>query len=174
MDPEAVTQAFRKYQRAEVALEEMKAATEPSSLEMSWIDFLMASSAVYTKLEQGAKVGGSKSLSWFAARKGIRKTDPLLKYLHQARNAEEHGIRRITGRASSKITIAPGVLVKVESDGENWIIKSGLEGVTIADNVVTLIPVYDGRSRSWYHPPSSHLGDSLPDKLPLTVALRGL
>jgi hypothetical protein len=60
-------------------------------LERHWSDFLQAASGIYHKLEQGAK-GCQKSQAWFASKKDERKSDQLLQYVNQARNADHHGL----------------------------------------------------------------------------------
>jgi hypothetical protein len=56
-----------------------------------WFIFLTAWKSVYTTLEQGAKVS-PQSRQWFGGKKTERRDDPLLNYLFQARNDEEHGL----------------------------------------------------------------------------------
>lgn len=100
MDSEAVEQAKVRLQKAEKALQELQAATNYDGAESAWIDFLVAASTIYSKLQQGAK-SNAKSRAWYASKKKERKEDPLLRYLHQARNSEEHGTERVVARGGS-------------------------------------------------------------------------
>jgi hypothetical protein len=94
MDPNAVEQAKRRWERAEKAMQDLRDAKEFEAAENAWIDFLHAAGTIYTKLEQGAKISG-KSQGWFGLKKKERKDDLVLRYLHFARNSDEHGIERL-------------------------------------------------------------------------------
>ena len=48
-------------------------------------------------LNKAAKVSG-KASAWYGRVKKLRKDDPLLSYMHHARNSEEHGIEDTTKR----------------------------------------------------------------------------
>ena len=56
-----------------------------------WLEFLRAWKAGYSKVEQAAK-DNARELQWFGAVKKERRADPLLRYLFEARNDEEHGL----------------------------------------------------------------------------------
>jgi len=100
MNPHALVQARQRLARANAALAELEAATNYDEAEIAWTDFLLAASTIYSKLEQGAKVSG-KSQAWFGRQKKRRRDDHLLRYLHFARNSDEHGIERVTERAEN-------------------------------------------------------------------------
>src|SRR5690606_27755019 len=97
MDPQAVEQAKIRLKKAETAIARLKSADSFEQAEDAWTDFLSATSTIYSKLEQGAKVNG-KSSAWFGRKKKERKDDPLLRYLHYARNSDEHGVQRLVER----------------------------------------------------------------------------
>lgn len=136
--------------------------------EARWADFLMAANGVYTKLEQGSK-GNEKSGCWFKRQRSNQKQDPLLRYLRQARNAEEHGIRRVTERVSSKIMLEPGGSISLESDGTQWIVKSAERVVPALDRVI-LVTVFGTTFNDRCDPPRRHLGQPLTNAAPQTVA----
>jgi hypothetical protein len=94
MDAVAVAQARVSLVKAEKSLASLKAATKIEDAEEAWTDFLMATSRIYAKLEQGSKANGG-SQGWFGRKKKERKDDELLRYLHFARNSDEHGIERV-------------------------------------------------------------------------------
>jgi hypothetical protein len=97
MDPAAVQHGQTRLRKAEKAIEALKSATDFESAEEGWSDFLQAPPGIYSKLAQGANVKGS-SFGWYGRKKKERKDDPLLRYLHFARNADEHGIERVVSR----------------------------------------------------------------------------
>ncbi|UCI06535.1 hypothetical protein [Mesorhizobium sp. B1-1-8] len=97
MKPVAVDLAQNKLALAQQSCARLQHATNYEEAELAWGEFIVAAGTVYSKLEQGAK-GVGKSEAWFGRKKRERKTDPLLKYLHFARNSDQHGIEHITHR----------------------------------------------------------------------------
>lgn len=97
MNPAAFELAYERLRKAEKAFEALRAADNFQSAEDAWSDFLLAGAAIYSKLEQGSKITGS-SKGWYGKKKNERRKDPLLRYIHFARNTDEHGIERIVER----------------------------------------------------------------------------
>ncbi len=92
MKARAVEKARARLKVAEDAVQRMKESDNPmSEFETNWYAFLAAQNSVFSILEQGAKSGGA-SKGWFDGVKHHRKSDPLLRYLHHARNSDEHSI----------------------------------------------------------------------------------
>jgi hypothetical protein len=89
-------------------------ATE-ANVTAAWIDFLYAFNGVYQKLQKGSLLNG-KSKAWFGRIKHMRDSDELLSYLHQARNAEEHGLEAITKTEFN----TPVLAGTDEKDRANW------------------------------------------------------
>jgi hypothetical protein len=170
MHPDAILQASERLNRAKQAIEAMEAEEPAASLEMLWLDFLLAAHGVYLKLEKGAQ-GNPKSRHWFGKVKHERKTDPLLRYLHQARNAGEHGLSRPTKRTNTYIMVPPGgaVALVVTAPGE-WTAQAVRGELEFPNDIIRLVAVYDDRSDNWYQPPVAHLGQPLADTTPLGVA----
>ncbi len=104
MNPHALVQARQRFARADAAIAEFEAASNYCEAETAWTDFLLAASTIYSKLEQGAK-GNGKSGAWFGRQKKARKDNQILRYLHFARNSDEHGIERVTERSENNKNI---------------------------------------------------------------------
>ena len=168
MNPKAVEQAKIKLEKAQKAIESLKAAQDYAPAEEAWADFLMAASTLYSKLEQGAKSDG-KSLAWFGRKKHDRRKDPLLRYLHYARNSEEHGIDRVVARkpgmeSARGIKLGFGqrdpwqlrVLNQETLKPEGPPVKAFQEGQSIK-----LVRVFDDRFKDHCDPPEEHLGKAL-------------
>lgn len=143
----------------------MEKAKTYSDAERGWSEFLLAVSAIYSKIEQGTKGKGATE-AWFGRVKKERKDDHLLSYLHHARNSDEHSIDEITGvidysyRLHEEVQPEPGVReFSVEHiDAPSWI----------------LVPVKDDRYGDIFNPPGWHMGRALIDESPLNVARVGL
>ena len=173
MQVSALHQAQARLTRAKAALRQMERAQGFSALDEGWSNFLVASKLVFTKLGAGAK-GDPASESWFSRKLGQQKADPLLSYLYQARNAEEHGLNRSIEHAYD-IRVVDGVVLEVdvafEANGDvtfrnshdpNEVVHFALKG--------TLKPVTDKRSGRNFAPPVEHLGAPLRDTSAFGIA----
>lgn len=92
MKEPAIAAACDRLERVQEALRVFEAGVKTiSGTRTAWANFLVAANGVYSKLEQGSK-GHGPSEAWYARKNQERKTDETLRYIHQARNAEEHSI----------------------------------------------------------------------------------
>ncbi|MCY1644043.1 hypothetical protein [Methylorubrum sp. SL192] len=175
MDALAVEKAHRKLKRAERAVEALRSSTDAEQTEEAWEDFLAAFGTIYATFEEGSK-GEGKSSSWFGREKNCRKKDPLLRYLHFARNAEEHGVRRIVERGSTSISLrSPYAGVMLRSNGiDTWTVVGIRGDVHFASDIVRLVEVRDDRFGDRCGPPDTHLGQPIARATPLTIAEYGL
>jgi hypothetical protein len=116
MKKSALHQAKARLQRARAALNEMERSIRFSDLDESWSIFLVSVNLVFAKLRAGAK-GDPKSEGWFARVLGEQRSDPLLRFLYHARNAEENGLDRSIENAYD-IRVVDGVRVEVDATFE--------------------------------------------------------
>jgi hypothetical protein len=107
MEKKAIQAAAENLAKTKAAMSAMRNASTFEQLESAWSDFLIAAHRIYTKLEQGAKVDG-RSIAWFGRKKNERSTNTLLQYIHHARNADEHGLIKITKRKPFSLTLGVG------------------------------------------------------------------
>src|SRR5271166_5344227 len=179
MNRTAIEHARHRLDKANTAIARLRASTNFPEAEAAWSDFLMAANAVYSKLEQGAKSIG-RSEAWFGRKKGERKSDPLLSYLHHARNSDEHSIEPITQRNSGGWALKSG-------GADSSFQMNGTIGPSMSSLRITpisgappfmeiilphlqLIAVNDSRFKDTFHPPTEHLGERLLDVSPLNIA----
>lgn len=167
MKPEAIKIARSRLRNASRALKDLENATDPEEFADYWTVFLTSWKAVYTILEQGSKVS-PQSRQWFGSKKAERKADPLLQYLFEARNDEEHGLvqsvthtdaHRHLMRATKEIT---SIRLVMAPDGR-VVGAIGPDGEPCAEIVQYVPPGPELRSVSArggivYHPPTKHLG----------------
>ena len=142
--------ALAEFWRADKALREMLRISVGSfsEYEAAWRDFLGRIERVWTKIEAAmSQVEGWQSVQSRVVAE--RRNDPLLSYVVQARNVDEHTIQDVTAdwRASLNATqIGPG---QVRLEWKPW------------DR--PLLPV---RNRGViYAPPRSHLGTDFTERL---------
>jgi len=107
MDKTAVNAACDHLARADAALRAIEGAQTLAEIETAWSDFLIAANRVFSKLEQGAKTNG-QSKAWYGRKKHERRTNPLLRYIHHARNADEHGLSKVTERTEPGLALGVG------------------------------------------------------------------
>ena len=184
MNPAAIEKAKGRLEKARTILAELATGKSPSyaRFQAQWTDFILALNGVYSVLEQGSKVS-PQSRQWFGAKKRERREDPLLQYLHQARNADEHGIAPVSRFERPQFQIVPGTgnpdAIKGVAIGDDKIeIIADVEAAKGVQFLVTtpavfLIPVTDDRFGQTFNPPTTHLGQQLPNSYPLTVATKG-
>jgi hypothetical protein len=173
----AVRQATERLKRAREALARMeKTAASYAAFERAWSDFLLSCSGVYSKLEQGAK-GCGMSEGWFGRKKHDRKRDELLRYLHQARNADEHGVGG-TLLLYATIEAVRGKLHAIQfttSDDDATFTPIGDKDADMkVRKHIGLKVVSDSRYGDVFLPPTEHLGQRLNEPTALDVARLGL
>jgi hypothetical protein len=182
MNPLALEKAQFRLQKAEEAYQRLCEGTSMEDFRSDWTDFLLASNAVYSCLEQGAK-RKPQSQQWFGQLKNERRKDPLLQYIHQARNADEHGLAAVFEPSDDGFVEVggPGVTVygaTIIEDGntvfnEKW--PEGLTGGKVFNNRrPELVRVRDDRFGDEFDPPESHLGNPINGRNPVLVARAAL
>lgn len=176
MDQTAVAACSVSLAKAASSIETMRNAKKFAEFEVAWSDFLLAASKIFSKLEQGAKISGP-SKAWYGRQKHTRRTDPLLSYVHHARNADEHGILPITdlkpggiGIRSAGTTQIKKMVIKTDKDGGSLEAETSGDPllITITPSIVRLIPVFDHGDE--YKPPTEHLGAIISDPAPVVIA----
>lgn len=169
----AIEQAQQHINSAVRAITEFQHASCYEKAETAWTDFIFALASVYSKFEQGAK-GISKSEAWYE--KALRKSDPVLRYLHYARNAEEHGIELATARHPNggfpnlgygqreEFIVSPFDPTTMQATGESvpaWAYGEHLK----------LVRAHNRRHNDYCDPP---FADIDPPGDPVAVGIRGL
>lgn len=147
-----------------------------------WSAFLTAANSIFTVLEQGTK-DSAAGRRWMGNRKHQRNTDPLLRYLHHARNADEHGIAPITALQLGRIAFEgdDGEIASLEEfDGQKGTFRPGplysdtgmdmsqVRHMKVFPDLPKLTAVRD-RSVE-YLPPTEHEGLMIIDSTPAGVA----
>lgn len=179
MKREAIEKARARFARARLALDRLNQKDGFGGFEAHWTDFLLASNAIYTALEQGSK-SSPQSRQWFGLKKKERGGDPLLQYLHHARNADEHGLERMVDRREQTLDIDFKLGYRPKSgwlkmkDGTMFELPPAPEnadGMILSVLHFALAPVRDSRFGNVFYPPTVHFGKPLEDGgNPLTVA----
>lgn len=160
-------------------MEEMRKTHDLISYEEAWKLFLIRLERVWNKLCNHLSTS-PKYKNWpiIDHAKQIRRNDPLLSYLINARGADEHTIEEITERQPGGIGINPasGNELHIEhmtiANG-NIFIKSK-QPIKI-DFIPEKIKLKSITNRSGtYNPPKTHLGNPIKSIEPIDVAEAGL
>lgn len=145
-----------------------------------WERFLTDCNAFFDLLHVVTK-SNQRARAWYGEKHRQRRNDPLLKYLWEARNSNEHSVADTTELVPSSYMIGipgPGRSSSISISGtiggpnENFTITS-LDGLPvhsiIQPSYAALLPV-TARDKTIYPPPTSHLGNKLSDTTPRNVA----
>lgn len=159
--------------KARAAIDEMHNAKTLDAFEEAWKKFLGRLERVWNKGE--SHFGKSPRWNgWKAQFVGLRKTDPLLSYLCNARGADEHTVNEIVGRETGGIGINPVegnslYIERMEINNGNIFIKSPQKiRVEFFPARTMLLPVTN-RGRV-YDVPSSHLGNPVNQRNVIAIA----
>lgn len=194
MDRKALEKASLRLRVAKANLEAMRVCKTYGEFSEAWYIFLHAAKGIYTTLEQGSKTS-PQARQWFAKKNQERKDDPLLRYITEARNDDEHGIEAMSSYDPGVAALGinqPGASTRMIDENGNIYESNGmavyvqgpfdparlpklrpLDGKPVASIVspptAHLVTVHD-RSGRPYDPPTSHLGADISNPSPLTVA----
>lgn len=169
MEPNAVRQAKLWLRKTEVANEGLKVAEGIEEIEPLWLDFLVAAGTIYLKLKAGAGKSGASS-GWYGRKAKIRREDPLLRYIHQARNSDQHGIEEATNPDATEQRM-PLMGGHIAFQGPRLPEGLLIDGQSLdprnfqPHSIVLVKTVYDRAHGDCCDPPTSHLGSSLPTYL---------
>lgn len=188
MDQRILQKAQDRYRIAAKAIERMSATDSLEDQEDEWFTFLRAWKNIFTMLQQAVK-GDPKAIMWFGKKSAFRRRDPLLQYLYQARNDDEHGLTRVTNREPGGIAfgkpIVPGpvhigkLTISMVGGNIGIIDGGGHENFDPSFEFIKpslrLLPVKDRDKAKTYNPPTEHMGRPFAGgTIPFAVAEAGL
>jgi hypothetical protein len=184
---EALPKILQRFQKAKAALHQCRNAKNFDLFTSAWSDFLVATGGIMNLLEAGAK-DTPQGRQWYGGIKRSFNADPLLKYMFQARNAEEHTADAITSHhADHTLTIGdPGETVHIGSlstgrdfwrdpvgIAQNAVLPTGpdnsLPTIRYSPAGPRLDPVTDNRFKTTFAVPTTFLGGPLKDSSPITI-----
>ncbi len=182
MKPEAIAKARSRLRNAKRAIEQIEQCETYEDFTDHWYTFLTSNKNIYTALNKGAQ-SFPQSRQWMGAKARERKQDPLLQYLFQARDDDEHGLSEVTKHEPGSLGIGvnkPGISRHMHirslqiQDGKVSADIRPLDGkpalIELKPSRPVLVRVHGGRGSVPYDPPGEHAGKPLPDQTPLTVA----
>jgi hypothetical protein len=176
MHPEALIKSKSRLRLAKKALETLSQCENFDDFTDAWFSFVTAFKSVYTTLEQGAKAS-PQSRQWFGAKQAIRRKDPLLQYVYQARNDDEHGLAPVARHVPESLAVGvsrPGYSSNMRiSMKDGTITAQSLDGLPVLVEHTAAhaaLVTVTGLGNVKFHPPTTHLGQAIERNLPLPVA----
>lgn len=197
MRKKIINSAVSRLSSARFAIRAFEDAKNVGEQKRAWWQFLTAASAVFEKLRAGAHESGGRSSAWYGRLKAARKADPLLSYVHHARDADYHGIEESSaakpftyGIHDARGNLMFGFVASEPSDDESISSPPNLKADLYVDNTeitpenaaqfgvgapiqaarVYLVDVVDDRFGDRFPTPKSHLGEVIDGTNPLEVA----
>lgn len=171
-----------KHSKAELraaarSIQDMDNASDFEEFEHNWKVFLFCTEKLWEKLEKACDKS-SKFPPWQGKYRRIRKKDPLLRYLKQARNADNHSIQDLNFINSGSFTVTrtdpqTGIAgTKHISQEESLNYNPDELFINLFAPHPEVLPVVNKGVR--YDPPKSHMGERIDDLHPSTLAALGL
>ena len=175
---QAAIQAREELSEAAKAVVAMRQAQNLDALEVAWKEFLKRIDRTWNKAE-GHYYRSPKWHSWSEKYACLRTKDPLLLYLRQSRNVEEHSIEPIAIRQPSRLTLdgipdASGhkaLFIKEMrmENGHVYIDTGGTPAVmNFSPGHIRLVPVT--QRGVTYQPPTMHMGRAVDSNDLLGIA----
>lgn len=188
-----LSKAKKELRAARRDLEMMRGASSFDVYEDAWRSGLAALERCWHAIQHAGKSASPRFSPWLGKYTSFRRTDPLVCYLHHARNSQEHSIRETIEHVPGFIGIgvAPGMIgapipeefrrtlglppgtlaypmpnVYIDGAGK-MTIEGDRRGVHIEPSRTELLRVAD--SGVHYDPPTEHLGFRLAKRDPVTV-----
>jgi hypothetical protein len=150
MKREAVDKAKKRMKDALDYFMALDGEMTYEQFEQRWSSFLNAINRAFLAIEAGAR-DNARTRTWWSKKKHEWKKDPLLQYLHQARNADEHGLEPLSKMAPGYFTANP---------------PPGINPKSVSHP--RLVPVRNDRFGDVFDPPVEHLGQNLhPEEIGL-------
>lgn len=164
-------------------IEHMKSTTSFSEFQESWENFLFRIERAWELTERTLKTNQGFQ-QWHKPYTDLRKKDPLLVFLKQARNSEMHSISPTVAKPlRMSVNDKSGIGFRVNSISsrlENGTLTIDIESPDIfLDLDASLAPTdpevvrFKNRGK-WYNPPWQHLKERIRDLHPVALAELGL
>lgn len=172
--------ARKELRLASESLAALRVATDHQKLDECWIKVLHSVERCWNKVRAAMK-HNTKWNGWTERGRieGMRTKDPLLSYLHQARDADEHGLADITVKKPGGLGINPAGPGPTHLD--RLVIRNGRltemkasqpMRITLIPATIALSPVVNRNVT--YEVPTMHEGEPLGGTDPITVATAGI
>ena len=159
------------------AIEAMNSAIDFETFELEWREFLSCLEKVWIKTERACHQQRTRFQPWQGRYQALRKKDALLRYLKQARDADNHSIQDLSqdnpGSLAVKLMGPNGDLIESIEIKEEEVGQYDIDKlfIVITTPHVAALPVKN--HGEWFKPPKLHLNKPVEDDHPATLATLG-
>lgn len=178
---EPLRHARAELQSARIALERMRDAKDFALFEGEWRSFLNSLEKSWKKAERACQIIQGDFQKFQAKYHAMRKKDMLLRYLKQARDADNHSIQEVVenlpGIYTFQLPGGPGIgyVERLVIGGDGRVAEyRGNRIPTITESPPQINVVKIQNSGVWFNPPTSHLGTKLSTLDPVELGEIGL
>ena len=160
------------------AIDGMRNAISLEEFETEWREFLTCIEKVWNKVERSCQSVRNRFEPWQGQYHHLRKKDMLLRYLKQARDADNHSIQDFTkiepGSRSIRFANQHGGYIKhMEIRGGEIAAYEG-DPIIVEDKPPHPVAVPVKNNGEWFNPPTTHLGQPVTTHHPVALAELGL
>lgn len=160
------------------AIEIMKASDSFEAFESEWRVFLTCLEKVWAKVERACQPHKNAFQPWQGQFQALRKKDMLLRYLKQARDADNHSIQDVAvivpGRSTINFLNPKGGYIKHLRISNGQVTHYEGDPIVQTSTSPHAVAVAVKNNGNWYNPPTTHLDKAIPDQHPITLAELGL
>lgn len=169
-DQQAIPKCLDRLGKAAEALYRTRNGVTADVFRSAFTDYLLMTGSLLHALEAGSK-DTPQGRQWWGGKKRLGRSDPLLRYMHQARNVEEHSKEYAALMKPGRLTIGGPIRPEEDNGGEHMSIA--MDGRVLMDWQAakpTLLPLVGERYNEHFAVPDSHMGRRLESQDPVAVA----
>lgn len=175
----ALKHAKAELAAASRAIEGMNAAPDMEVFEAEWRQYLSCLEKAWVKVERACEPCRNSFQPWQGKFQRLRKKDMLLRYLNQARDADNHSIQEMTaidpgGTSGSFVNPFGGYIKSLRTGVNGEIVHYEGDPMNITVTAPHPVAVRVKNSGQWSNPPTSHLGLPVHNARPAELARLGL
>jgi hypothetical protein len=175
---DALKPAKLELQAAAKSIAEMRSAKSLVEFETAWRAFLNCLEKAWLKAERCCEPVRAQFQPWQGTYHRLRKKDMLLRYLKQARDADNHSIQDVAkiepGSRGIRFANRQGGYIKKLTINNGQITHYEGDPIVVEDKPPTVVAVPVKNSGAWYNPPTSHLDRPVTSQHPLHLSELGL
>lgn len=163
---------------AQKALDRMYVSKSMEEFEMEWRTCLNHLEKAWQKTEQCCQQVRTKFQPWQGQFQKLRKKDMLLRYLKQARDADNHSVQDVTtiqpGSRNYKFVNPRGGYIKHMEIRNGQVTHYEGDPMIVEERPPHPIAVSVKNHGEWFNPPTSHLDQPIPIPHPALLAELGI
>lgn len=160
------------------ALTDMRGAMSLDEFEMEWRTCLGHLEKAWQKTERCCQHLRAEFEPWQGQFHKLRKKDMLLRYLKQARDADNHSVQDVTkiqpGSRGYKFANLRGGYIKHMEIRNGEVVHYEGDPMIVEERPPHPIAVPVKNNGEWFNPPTAHLGRAIPTPHPALLAELGI